>query len=78
MNAADLVPVRPEGNIRFGLGRLEMLAADLRALADAIDAGRVGVGHIETTAEAARDDFPWSTVMLRYCEFKTGTEADHG
>ena len=78
MNAASLVPTTPHGDLRFGLGRPEVLVADLRALADAIEGGRVKVSHIETDELAGTGDFPESRVTLRYFEFKASAGSDHG
>ena len=70
MNAANLVPTIKNG-LRFGGGRPETLAADLRALADAVEGGRVQVHRAITREEAAAEGFPRSSVTLVYTEFRS-------
>jgi len=65
------------GNLRFGLGRMDILAADLRALADAIDGNRVVVKRIEVNEVGESDDFPTSYLTLVYHEFQTKKDKPH-
>ncbi len=74
MNAADLVPIQTNSDIRFGLGRPEVLVADLRALADAVEQGRVILRRIETREEAEQEEFPTSAMTLVFHEFKRPAE----
>ncbi|MDG3442470.1 hypothetical protein [Nitrospirillum amazonense] len=54
------------GNIRFGLGHMDVLVADLRALADGIEGGTVIVQAVSTDQAADRQDFPVTALSLKF------------
>lgn len=70
MDADKFVATTPGGDIRFGLGHLDLLAADLRRLAEAIDAGAVSVTRVATSSTAAQGDFPGTSLTLEYHPFR--------
>ena len=69
MNARDLVVVR--GGNRFGLGNPKLAVSGLRALADAIETGRVSLLRVETSEKAGAESFPASALMIEYAELRT-------
>jgi hypothetical protein len=73
INADDYV-TSGDGRVRFGLKNIAALAADLRALAAALEAGDVNVSAIHTASKASPQDFSHSTLFLEYSRVRAAAD----